>query len=270
MKWIRRLILCVVLAVVLLLIAGGVGFRMLHGRPDWYMQETVDPAVREQLAKGVEDKLTNVSNWSQSAWLARQHPATAQPPAPLEISLSDAEINAFLSKWDQLSSVNAQFAGVLSDPQVSFNNGQVILAAMVDQMQTIVSVHLTPRIDDKGLIHADVEKVLGGQLPLPQTFWSGFANKLAARIAAQIPSSQQKAKLYSDGSANDQMAGAVLAKMLVKFLHGEPADPVVFLKFPARNEFRNLPVKITSVKIADKTLTMTFEPLAPGEEIGER
>jgi hypothetical protein len=269
MKWIRRLLLCVLAAVALLLIAAGVGYRMLHGRPDWYMHETVDPAAREQLAKGVEDKLTNISNWSQSAWLARQHPATVQPPSPLEISLSDTEINAFLSKWDQLSSVNAQFAGALSDPQVSFNDGHIILAATVDQMQTVVSVHLAPRIDEKGMVHADVEKVMGGQLPLPQTFWNGFANKLAARIDAQIPSSQQRAKLYPDGSANDQMAEAVLAKMMVKFLHGEPADPVVFLKFPARNEFRNLPVKITSVKIADKTLTMTFEPLAAGEKIGE-
>ena len=101
---------------------------------------------------------------------------------------------------------------------------------MVDQMQTVVSVHLAPRIDDKGLIHADLEKVTGGQLPLPQTFWNRFASKLAIRIAAQIPLSQQRATLYPDGSANDQMGAMVLAKMMVKFLHGESADPVVFLQ----------------------------------------
>jgi len=269
MKWIRRLLLCVLIAVLLLLIAGGVGYRMLHGRPDWYMQETIDPVLREQMAKRVEDKLTDASNWTQSAWLARQHPAASTKPAPLEVSLTDQEINAFLSKWENVPSVDERVGGALSDPQISFNDGQIILAATVREMHAVVSVHLAPRIDEKGLLHADIIRVMGGRLPLPQGVWNVYASKLAAKVAAQIPQTQQKAKLYPDGSANDQMVSAVLAKMLVQFLHGESADPVVFLKFPARDEFRNLPVKITSVKIADKTLTMTFEPLGAGEKIGE-
>ena len=63
------------------------------------------------------------------------------------------------------------------------------------------------------------------------------------------------------------MVEAVLGKMLLHFLHGEPADPVVFLKYVANNKVGNLPVRITSLKIADKTLTMTFEPLKAGETI---
>jgi hypothetical protein len=269
MKWIRRLLLCAALAVLLTVVAGGLGYRLLHRQPDWYAHDPIDPVLREQLARRVEDKITYASNWSQSAWLAKQQPATAQPPAPLEVALTDAELNAFLSKWDKLSAVNARLAGVLSDPRVSFDNGEVALAATIEKMQTIATVRLSPRIDDKGLLHADVEKVTGGQLPLPEAVWNIYANKLAAKIAAKVPREEQRAALYSDGSANDQMVYAVLGRMMVRFLHGEPASPLVFLKYTANNQLRNLPVKITSVKIAGKTLTVTFEPLAAGERVGE-
>jgi hypothetical protein len=269
MKWIRRLLVCAALAVLLIVIAGGFGYRLLHRQPDWYAHDPIDPVLREQLAQRVEDKITYASNWSQSAWLAKQQPATGQPPAPLELALTDEEINAFLSKWEKLSTVNARLAGVLSDPRVSFDDGQIALAATIEKLQTVATVHLVPRIDDKGYVHADVEKVTGGQLPLPEAVWSVYADKLAAKIVARLPREEQRATMYRDGSANDQMVFAVLGKMMVQLLHGAPASPLVFLKYTANNELRNLPVKITSVKIAGKTLTVTFEPLAAGEKVGE-
>ncbi len=269
MKWMRRLFFCAVVAVALLAIAGAVGSRMLHGRPDWYKRNAIDPKRQEQAAKRVEDKLTDASNWSQSAWLARQH-AAQQRTTPLEFSLTEEEINAFLAKWAEISGEEARISGVLSDPQVSLDDGQLVLAATLKELQTVVSVDLAPRIDEKGLIHADVEKVLGGQLPLPQAVWDVYAKKLATHIEAELPEAQRRAKLNADGSANNPMVEAVLGTMVLHFLHNEPADPVVFLQYAANNQLRNLPVKITSVKIADKTLTVTFEPLAAGEKIGAK
>lgn len=267
MKWIRGLFFCLVAAIALLVVAGFVGSRMLHGRPDWYMHVAIDPGQREQIAKRVEDKLTDATNWSQSAWSARQHPSAQQPPAPLEFSLSEDEINAFISKWAELSDGDKRVAAVLTEPQVALDNGELTLAATVKELETVVSVHLTPRIDQTGLIHADIDKVMGGQLPLPQAIWDVYANKLAAHIQAELPAAQRNAKLRADGSANNQMVEAVLGRMMLHFLHGEPADPVVFLKYAAKNELGNLPVKITSLKIADKTLMLTFEPLKAGEAI---
>ena len=195
MKWIRRLFFCLMAAIALLFIAGGVGSRMLHGRPGWYKHDAIDPGQREQIAKHVEDKLTDATNWSQSAWSARQHPSAQQPPAPLEFSLTEEEINAFISKWADLSDSDARVAAVLSDPQVALDNGELTLAATMKELETVVSIHLTPRIDEKGLIHADIEKVMGGQLPLPQAIWDVYAKKLAAHIQSELPAAERNAKL---------------------------------------------------------------------------
>jgi hypothetical protein len=270
-------LVAICLTVILIVVASAIGYRMLHGQPAWYTHGVPDSGEREQMARRVEDKLTNATSWSQSVWLAKQHAqaapkSAAQPPPannPLEISLTEAEINAFISKWDQLPIISGKMAAVLSDPQVSLEDGRLIVAASVKDLDTVVSVHLAPRVDSQGMLHLDVEKVMGGQLPLPQAVWDAYAKRLAGKIERDLIKSDQAPQLLPDGSANPAMVDTVLGKMLLHFLNGQPADPVVFLKVPVDNRLRNLPVKITRAEIADKTLTMRFEPLDADEKIGE-
>jgi hypothetical protein len=261
MKWIKRLFFAAFAAVILVVGAAAVGYRMLHGQPAWYKHGFPDNGERAVMARRVEDKLTDATSWSQSAWLAHQHPATNPKAGPLELSLTDSEINAFIAKWDQLPITNAWVPAALSDPQVSFEDGRLILGATMKETDTIVSVYLSPRIDSDGKLHLDVDKVMGGNLPLPRAIWDAYAQRLARKIEKDLPPSAQKAKLLSDGAANDSMVQSVLGKMMLHFVHGEAADPVVFMKVPVNNQLRNLPVKITSVQIADKTLTMRIEPV---------
>jgi len=191
--------------------------------------------------------------------------ATNPPAGPLELSLTDSEINAFVAKWDQLPITNALMPAALSDPQVSFEDGRLILGATMKDTDTIASVYLSPRIDSDGKLHLDVEKVMGGNLPLPRAIWDAYARKVAAKIERDLPPADQKAKLLPDGSANNAMVQSVLGKMMLHFVHGEAADPVVFMKVPVNNQLRNLPVKITAVTIADGTLTMRIEPVDLGD-----
>jgi hypothetical protein len=270
MKWIKRLLVTVCLAVILAAAAGGIGYRMLHGQPSWYTHGMPDSSQREEMARQVEHKLTDATSWSQSAWLAQQQPAALAKPDPLELSLTEAEINAFISKWDQLPIVGSQMPAMLSDPQVSLEEGRLILGATMKDLDAIVSVDLAPRIDSQGMLHLDVQKVMGGELPLPRKIWDAYARRLAGKIERELPQAEQKARCLPDGSANNPMVEAVLGRMMLHFLHGEPADPVVFMKVPVNNELRNLPVKITLANIADKTITMRVEPLAAGEKIDEK
>jgi hypothetical protein len=84
-------------------------------------------------------------------------------------------------------------------------------------------------------------------------------------LESKIDQERPRAKLNGDGSANKSFVIASMNEMLLHALNGEPAEPVLFLPHdPAR--FQNgLPVKLTDLKVKDKTITLTVVPLTPDE-----
>jgi hypothetical protein len=110
----------------------------------------------------------------------------------------------------------------------------------------------------------ELDQVLAGRLPLPQTFLDRYRTSARTRLEAALPGLQHKAEFKPDGSANAEAMSAAMAKLFLHVLRGEAAEPVLFL--PVRNE-RSIPVRLTDVAVDDKTLTLTVKPLNAAERV---
>jgi hypothetical protein len=267
MKWVKRILMLTLTLVALLLIGGFVGYRLLHERPQWYGQIALDAGQREEAASAVEDTLVNASNWSAETQVRRAQgqPATSADDA-LELSFAEDQLNAIISKWDELAGSSLPLADVTS-PQILLNDGQIVLAGTLKDANIVVSVRLSPRLDEQGHLQVEIAGVTAGRLPLPRAVWGIYARRLAAGVAAQLPGADRRAKMDADGSVNDAMASAVLSRMLLHILQGESAQPVLFISYFQNNRSRDLPVKIRTMRIENKTMTIALAPLPAGEQI---
>src|SRR5205085_8300733 len=73
------------------------------------------------------------------------------------------------------------------------------------------------------------------------------------------------AKISPDGAANGPAVAAGMNLLLLHALNNEPADPILFLPHDLTHSGNGLPVKLTAVKIENKTITMTVQPLTAEE-----
>jgi len=246
-----------------LAIFASLGHVLMYDQPDWYQQSTQS----EQTAGGIDGKLEIAATWAAGIQAARQR-RSALPPGTgvLELSVTQAEINAAIARWEQ---VNANASGGISDPEILLEDGQIILAGKPKDLGLVVSVRLVPWLDGAGDLHIDIAQVKAGLLPLPRPVWGMYAGGLAAAVAAQLPGEDQLAKMDSDGSVNDAETCAVLGRMLIRFLNCESARPNLFVTYFQNNGTRNLPVKLELIRIAGKTATIRLTPLGRGEPIEE-
>jgi hypothetical protein len=267
MKWCRRILKLVLALLALLLIGGLVGYRLLHERPGWYGQAAGDSAVREAAASAVEDTLVNASNWSAEAQMRRER-GQSGPSADdaLVMSFTEDQLNAIISKWEDLAGTGLPVADV-SDPQIMLNDGQIIVAATLKDTNIVMSVRLAPHPDENGDLRVEIAGVSAGRLPLPKAVWGIYASRLAGAVAAKLPAEERPAGTYADGSVNDATASAALSQMLLHVLQGKTAQPVLFIPYFQNNRSRDLPAKITTIRIGNKTATITLSPLGRGEEI---
>jgi hypothetical protein len=274
-KWLKRIL---VASLVLLLAAVGVvvGLNQLrHRRPDWYPGKALDAAALNEAVQSARHKLEGFQGWAadtnahERAQLSGRDPVETDPATPPDktrsIALTDAELNAFFSQWDNTLNLSDKYNQYLTDPVLVLQDGRIILAANVKELDTIASVHLAPKLDDKGMLHLDIVKVMGGSLPLPQSFFGAYRDKFSRMLDARIAQESQRAKISPDGSANGAAVAAGMNLLLLHALNNEPADPVLFLPHDWAHKADGLPVKLTAVKIENKTITLTVQPLTAQE-----
>jgi hypothetical protein len=80
-----------------------------------------------------------------------------------------------------------------------------------------------------------------------------------------LPRWQAGADILSNGTANSDAVAAAMSELLMDVLNDRPAPPVLFLPYDVSNRHRSLPVKLTHVGIASKTLTLEVQPLTPSQ-----
>jgi hypothetical protein len=266
-KWRKRLLL---LALFLGVFAGTLCFTawwMAHGRPEWYQSKKLDPRESEAAAARAEQQLQQTLSWAQdrqaeSVRQARSAPAT-QPAQALEITLTEDELNSFFQKWDSTFGWSGRYSRYLSDPQVVLLDGRLILAATVADAGTVLSVEFQPRLAE-GEFYLPVTRVLAGRLPLPRPLWDRYRARLETRLKSNLSQWQHDAQITRQGANMDAIAAA-MAELLLDALDDRPAPPVLFLPYDMRRNPRSLPVSVTGVRIADKTLTLTIEPMDGGQ-----
>jgi len=276
-KWIKRIVIAVVL---LVLLAAGSVLTLLYlknRKPDWYPRSLPDAAAIEAAAHSMENKFADLHNWAvenparERAKLSGRDPVATDSIDPPEkakvISLSEAELNAFFSKWDKDKDWSDKYEQYLSDPVLVLQDGRIILAANVREVNTLVSVHFDPKLDETGKLRLEIAQIMGGSLPLPRAFWTAYRDKFDRMLEGKIDQDRKRAKISPDGTANDYAVGAAMNRLLLHSLNGEPSEPVLFLPQQA-NWKAALPVRLTDVKIKDKTITLSVESLTADERQG--
>lgn len=262
MKWIKRLLL---LAMFVVVFAGVLTFSawwLSRGAPDWYGRKRVSSQELAAAARRAEQQVQRTLNWA-SEQARPQNATTTQPIDSFQISLTEDELNGFFQKWDTTFGWSERYGSFLSDPQLAIEDGHVIVAATVVDMNSVLSVELQPRLD-AGKLKITMERVLAGRLPLPAGFWEPYRRRVEAAVARRLPRLQHEAAMSADGMANSDAVAAAMSQLLLDVLDQRPAAPVLFLP-NIRNGKKCLPVKVTDVGVADKTLTLTVRAMSPSE-----
>ena len=277
MKWMKRLAVFVVGLVLVLGVAGAAMYYYgVRGTPEWWQRPQVSAeeqaAAANRADRKIMETLSVVREW-EAAPRAQQQPAdpkdrrppATQPASKLEVTFTEGELNAFFNKWDRLYGWTAKYKDYITDPGIVIHDGRIVIAGNSSELGTVVSIHFDPELDDEGRLNLELSKVLAGRLPIPQGFLDKYRTAGRTRLKAALPELQAKAQLRPDGSANGEALSAAMAKLFLNVLANEPGEPVLFL--PLAEENRSIPVKLTDVKVADKSVTLAVTPLNRAERV---
>lgn len=271
MKWMKRLgVFVVALVLVLGAVALGAYYYGVRGTPEWWQRPRVSAAEQAAAASRAEQKLMETLSVvremdaasrtpQQPADPSDRRPSARQPAKKLEVTFTEGELNGFFNKWDRLYGWTERYKDRITDPGIIIHDGRLVVAGDSAELGTVVSLHFAPNLDGKGRLHLKLSKVLAGRLPIPQGFFDQYRSAGRQRLKAALPAMQAKAQLRPDGSANSEAMIAAMAKLFLNVLANEPGEPVLFL--PLAEKDRSLPVKLTDVRIKDKSLTLTVTPL---------
>jgi hypothetical protein len=264
-KWIKRLMLLVALCLVTILAVIYGSFRMFKGLPAWYPRPVVSPAEREVLARHAFNKFADIQN---AAALARQEQiagevnGSAIGPSPIVVFFSDDELNAFFEKWENYADWKTEYERYVDQPVIIIQENKIILAGRVKDLDAVVSVELSPRLDADGRLDVGLDRVLAGRLPLPDVVIQHFKDRLSRHLRENLPQWQEHAAIDSDGAANSALISATMARLFIHALDHTDSDPVLFVPLVERHA--NVPVRVTALTVADHELTMTVLPLDAG------
>ena len=276
MKWLKRLLRIVALVVVLAAVGAAVAWYLLRGTPSWYDVVQVDPAVQQAAAVRAENELKRTIDWAASqqaeeraALHAARGASTPASPAPgsssrraLTVSFTEQELNAAFEKWGKAYGWDTAYGQYVTDPRIVLHEGRLIVAGDVPSFGTVVSFHFQPAVDPDGRLRLELARVLGGRLPLPESAFDRYRERLELKVRSSLPELQRGADIKPDGSANDKAVAAALAKLMLGVLDRRPEEAVLFL--PA-NQGARVPVKLADVRIEGKSIGLTVQLMTPQE-----
>lgn len=271
MKAIKILLFVVGGLIVLALIAAGGSYYLYHGTPSWYRPRHLTEAQQRAAADSADQKFAEAVSWAASvrAHERQLHHQTTKPSdvLPDTISLSQDEITAAFDKWGSGDALNlkSKFSKYFTDPRIVLADGRIILAGTSKDLGTVVSAHFEPALGADGL-RIRLAEVSAGRLPLPQSALADEEQKLKDRLRAELPDWKQDASMDPEGTSNAATVKAYLAQVLLHMLSDEPGPAVIFLPCDVLEHPREaVPVKLTALKIDEKKLEMTIEPMTEAE-----
>lgn len=220
-----------------LLAVGGVGVGVLwwrvKGEPNWY-RKLEDPAEIDRSARVLEDKLQDARNWAAAVTAAERRAergtlTTSRAPLPSEditLRLTGNEMTGFLLKWMVLQGWEGAFEQYFQDPVVAVMDGRVVVAGKVKELGTVVSMMFRPELMPDGKMGFQLERVLGGNLPLPANVVGPQLSRLRVPVEEGMSRWQRDARLDSRGQANSAMSLALGGRIVMAMLDGKPTDAV--------------------------------------------
>jgi hypothetical protein len=190
---------------------------------------------------------------------------TTVPANSNTFTFSQDELNALFQKWTHLPGWRADLDRVVADPVIILKPNRVILAgrSRLKQLETIVSIHFEPRIDEQERFDLNLTSVMAGKLPLPQdTLVGSLRERALGALQLRIGYWQQRARIEPTGIANSDAMYASLSKLMIREFNGVPDKAVLFI--PSGRGF--VPVKLTHIVIAEQSITFSVVPYAADEQ----
>ena len=274
-KWKKRLLLGLITVVAIAVTLASVAVMLFRAAPTWYRPLAMDPQRREAAAQRATNKLAMIQNEAarlrrderlaeRAASTSTTNPATIPAPGrPITVTFTEDELNAFFDKWAGWNDWKSKYQRYVEDPVVLLDDGRIVIAAKVRDMNTVASLHFEPRVTEDGLLSLRLARVLGGKLPLPEAVLSKYRKRLSDAMAQNLPRWQHTASIDSGGTPNASAVAATMGRLALHVLEHEPADPVLFLPLVDANlRPRSVAVRLTDVRIEDRTLTLTVEPMS--------
>jgi hypothetical protein len=142
-------------------------------------------------------------------------------------------------------------------------DGRLILAGRLRDVDAVTSVHFEPNIDENGKLRLRLARVLAGKLPLPQAAFQKYQEQAAAGVQRRLPWWRRAAAIDATGVPNSSAISAAMGQLLIDVLNDQPTEPVLFV--PLIDGGKTIPARLSHVKIADQSLTLTVQPMAAHE-----
>jgi hypothetical protein len=257
----------VVIATLLVLL-----WSRLHRTPAYYHYLAMSDAQREAAAQSATNKLADLQNAAaQIAALARRQAASGTSgqdggdvaaAAPITVSFSGEELNAFFEKWASFLGWKKSYERYIQDPELVMQEGRLVFVGTARDLGAVATIELEPSLDEQGQLLLTISRVRLGDLPLPQSFLGVYRQRLRDAVTHHLPRWQAAAQLHADGSANGSAIAAQMAQLLLRTLDDRPADPVIFLPVIQRG---SMPVRLLAVHVAPDVLTLTVQPMNMSE-----
>jgi hypothetical protein len=244
----------------------------LYTKPTWYPQTRLSESDQAAAANRVDQKLIQARSeiagmYAQQVRLARAGAATATAPAgEFTLAFTEDEIDSWIPKWKDELGWSRRVDALLTEPAIVLHQREIILAATIKDWNTIVSLHFLPALKD-GKLWLTLNGVMAGTLPLPRVSWSTYEQRLLNGVQARLPEFQRNADIDARGRANSSAVSAAMSELLLNTLHDEPAEPVLFLPDQLSRSSRSLPVRITEISVASRTLTLAVRPMDASERV---
>jgi uncharacterized protein YpmS len=271
MKWLKRLLILISLALLGVIAFSLAGIYLYRGTPKWYRPRIATTQQVKDAANRADQKLLDLFTWAASARAQRlrringiSKPDDA-PIGPKTVSFDDDEINSFATSWKgpEKNAMEEQISHYFTDGRVVLEEDSLILVGQSPAFGALASAVFRPAIDAKGNLHVDLDSLCAGLLPIPQSAVSGRLIHLRFLLQQQLSVEQRSIRIDSAQTANSSALAASWLRLLLCSLTGRPDDPVLIIPFDMSNLSRGFPVKVTAIKIVEGQITLTLEPLTP-------
>ncbi len=265
MKWFKRILALLLVVAVGAAALLATSYYLIRRTPSWYRPQAMNSQEMEAAANRAFNKVAAIHNMadesaaleSSSQW-SRDHgqsPASRPSVQPITVTFTQDELTAFILRWSTLNSDRVET--YISGPQFALRDGQIIFGGQISELGQFGALHVEPSLDDAGLLHLDIAEIRAGQLRVPRSLVESRLTKVRATLQQWLPEWQRTAKIDA-GGANNEAVKAAMTELLLNTLGEKPSQPFFFMPIGDR---KTVPVKLTHVKIADGSITLTVEPL---------
>ena len=120
----------------------------------WYVNGTLEGGERAQVEAHLSACLPcrRELEAQRAQQTRRGGPTPASAPSsrlPITVSFTDDELNAFFDKWITWNNWKAAYERHMIDPILILDDGRLILAGRIRELESVVSLHFEPRIDPR-------------------------------------------------------------------------------------------------------------------------